>query len=87
MLDGTGIGVANLLEEHESRTNESSAPASFLEQVNPSNDFKLDPVADCTLLKLWMFLGANLSVQSNFGADVEPLTLDSAIGNGKLAQS
>jgi hypothetical protein len=86
MLDKTGIRVTDLLEEHESRTNESPAPASFLEQVHPSNDFKLDSVTDRTLLKLWVFLGANLSVQSNFGADVEPLALDPVISNGKLAQ-
>jgi len=45
-----GDATTHLLEEHESCPNESPTPASFLEQIYPADDLKLDSVADGTLL-------------------------------------
>lgn len=68
-----------LLEEHQTCPDHCSPPATSLEKVHPRSKFKLDPVAPSTLLQMRMPLRADLLLQCNFRADVEPFELDARV--------
>jgi hypothetical protein len=76
--------IAYLLEEHQARTDECTPPTTTLEQIDPANKLKLNPVANCTLLQVRVPLNADLSMQSNLSADVKPLALDPVVRRWEL---
>jgi hypothetical protein len=61
-------------------------PAPTLEQIGPAYNLELDSVASGTLLQVRVSLSADLGVERNLGADVEPFALDPVICRRELTQ-